>query len=363
MSIATPLAAHDIRVTQGADLADVMRLAHTGRYPCLSVLIATRAGRRLTSADRSRLEHLLRDASRRLHEEGVPEAGRLISSLRRVAHRAAELPPTEGLALFTAADHREIVQLPLRVPDRVIIDPTFATRDLLRAAQQFPPYTVVTVSGRGARLFESTSGRLRETQDAGFPMSLPTRRRELSEQELLTAVDGRLRALTADRQRPLFVVGTSTRLAALQEMTKVERLIAVPAGLTAYTGPFMLQKLVAPVLDRHLQSMDDAALDALRGGPASRHLVSGLTACWHAAASEQPELLLVEEGLSPSARLSRDGAHLIPAADREHPDVIDDAVDELVEMVLAKGGEVRFLSGGRLREYDGVALRVHLRAA
>lgn len=361
MSVAIAPQPTAIRVTHGAAVGDVIRLADADGYPCVSVLLTMRGRRRVTSTDRAHLDRLIRVASRRLAEEGVPGASRIVSSLRQLAQRATSLAPSAALALYASADHLEIVQLPMPVSDRVVVDPTFATRDLLRAAQIFPPYYVVTLSGRGARLFESAGGTLRESDEPGFPVAIRARRRELSELELLHAVQARLSDLARARRTPIFVVATASRLAAMSEITHVEQVIPVPAGLTAYTGPVMLQRLVAPVLARHQQALDDAALDALRAPLPHRQNVSGLSACWHAAFTEQPELLVVEDGLSAAVRVSPDGAHLTPAFDREHPDVIDDAVDELVEQVLTRGGEVRFLASGSLAQEDGVALRVHLK--
>jgi hypothetical protein len=47
---------------------------------------------------------------------------------------------------------------------------------------------------------------------------------------------------------------------------------------------------------------------------------------------------------------------LTPADDREGADVIDDAVDELVELVLLRGGWIAFAAEGSLDDREGVAL-------
>jgi hypothetical protein len=86
--------------------------------------------------------------------------------------------------------------------------------------------------------------------------------------------------------------------------------------------------------------------------------LSGMAASWLAARRERPEMLAVEEGLFVPARLSADGDHLTPAPDIDHPEVIDDLVDELIETVLHRGGWVAIVSDGALREHDGVALTV-----
>jgi hypothetical protein len=83
-----------------------------------------------------------------------------------------------------------------------------------------------------------------------------------------------------------------------------------------------------------------------------------MPSAWLASRQERPEMLLVEEGMSYPARITTDGDWIAPAADVEHPDVVDDAVDELIETVLARGGKVTLVADGRLAPHDGVALTV-----
>lgn len=57
-------------------------------------------------------------------------------------------------------------------------------------------------------------------------------------------------------------------------------------------------------------------------------------------------------------RLSADGDQVTAAADVEAPDVIDDLVDELIELVLDRGGWVALARDGSLADHDRVALTV-----
>jgi hypothetical protein len=86
-----------------------------------------------------------------------------------------------------------------------------------------------------------------------------------------------------------------------------------------------------------------------------------MTGAWLAARRERVEMLAVEEGLFFPARLSADGDVLTPATDVEHPDVLDDAVDELIETVLARGGWVALVRDGGLAAHGGVAVTLRTR--
>ena len=69
----------------------------------------------------------------------------------------------------------------------------------------------------------------------------------------------------------------------------------------------------------------------------------------------------VEEGFFHPARISADGDTLVAADDPEEPDVCDDAVDELIETVLSRGGWVALLADGTLPPDARVALALRQR--
>ncbi|PRC53856.1 hypothetical protein C6A85_51700, partial [Mycobacterium sp. ITM-2017-0098] len=60
-------------------------------------------------------------------------------------------------------------------------------------------------------------------------------------------------------------------------------------------------------------------------------------------------------------RLDATGDILVPADDVDHPDVIDDAVDELIEIVLRRGGWIALVGQGELRDNTHLALTLRRR--
>jgi len=67
-------------------------------------------------------------------------------------------------------------------------------------------------------------------------------------------------------------------------------------------------------------------------------------------------MLAVEQGFYYPARLARNGDQIQPATDPHAPDVIDDLVDELIELVIARGGWIALLDDHTLPTGTGVAL-------
>jgi len=129
-------------------------------------------------------------------------------------------------------------------------------------------------------------------------------------------------------------------------------------GSHARTPLPALAGLVRPLVESYLASRQGEALQLLDARVGAGRVAVGMQAVWLAARAERPEMLAVEHGLFYSARVSADGDLITPADDIEHPDVIDDAVDEVIETVLQRGGWVALFEDGALGAYEGIALSV-----
>jgi hypothetical protein len=67
-------------------------------------------------------------------------------------------------------------------------------------------------------------------------------------------------------------------------------------------------------------------------------------------------VLLVEENYHQPARIAADGVTLTLVDDPTPPDVVDDAVDEIISLVLEKGGRVVFVDDGALPQHQRIAV-------
>ena len=275
------------------------------------------------------------------------------------------------MALFASDGMSLHVPLPLSVKDRVVIDPTFATRDLVRALHRTPRHVVLALNTGEARLFSGAGDTLRPVPGTSFPLrndrprrSTPSRPRagEADSAAFFRDVDAALGTYLRLHPAPLVLVGPDRAIAGVR---KVSRNLGRLAGtLDGNLASEPLTEIVArckPVLETYLRSRQDEALALLDRRAGASRAVSGMESAWLAARREHPEMLAVEEGLFHPARLSDDGDLLLAATDVEHPDVLDDAVDELIELVLDRGGWVALVEDGALADHDGVALTLRSR--
>ena len=344
-------------------------------YPAVSVLCSTDAASRLGSGDSARLNALVHDAVARLTSEfGQPFARPLAQRLTHLADDAAKRPSRAGLALYASASHASSWALPVPVHDRSVVDPTFATRDLVRSLHRTPRHVVLVLTDRDARLFDGIDDHLYPAIRGAFPLTAssdgargsgrrPHRtgddQSSESKDAFLRGVDRALGTYLRIHPAPLVIVGAQRTLARFLAVSRnTGRLAGTVYGSHARTPLPTLVRLVRPVLERYLRSRQDEALALLEARADARRVVSGVPASWLAARAERPEMLAVEQGLFYPARLSTDGDRLTPADDIYHPEVIDDAIHELIEIVLRRGGWIALVEDGLLSAHGRIALAV-----
>ncbi len=342
----------------------VVMLQSMTSYPSVSLLMPTTPGR-LDADQRHRLVALRDSAAARLTTEQMSESDRSFSTRRvldeldELVDRAAEVPLDRALALYTNEHHAQLLVLPVSVRERAVVDPTFATRDLVRALHRTPRHVVLILSGREARLLEGHLGSLGPAQTSKFPMAPGRGARGEDEHRdaFLGRVDRALGAYLRLRPAPVVVIGAEPTLSRFCRASQnTGRLAGKVPGDHVSTPTSQIADLVAPHLEAYLASRQDEALALLAQRRGQDRAVLGLDSVWLAARWERPEMLAVEVDFFYPARLSPDGDRLEPAEDVEHPDVIDDVVDELVEQVLARGAWVALVEPGHVPEGQRVAL-------
>ncbi len=351
--------------------SQVVLLQAVRAYPCVTLLLNTTPAAAMTGADAARLRGLLDSAAQRLRAEGVAGVDDLLATAEQQVAQAVAEPTGTALAVFVSSQMSLSVPLPVEVRERAVVDPTFATRDLVRALHRTPRHVVLVLSSRDARLFEGSGDDLRPVRSTAFPM-LDAPDRDLDQPRtardagdaapFLRTVDRALGTYLQLHPAPIVLAGPSRVLATFTGLSRnLGRLAGtIPANVVHSPLPELAAR-TKPVLERYLHSRQQEALELLDRRIGSSRAVSGMSSAWLAARTERPEMLAVEQGLFFPARLSGDGDLLLPATDVEHPDVLDDAVDELIELVLDRGGWVALVDDGALEAHGGVALTVRSR--
>lgn len=353
---------------------DLHKLQAIQGYPAVSIFLPTHRTHPENQQDPVRLKNLVSQASDLLESTAPQQEIRdTIAELHAQAAKVDYRKCLDGLAIFVHTQYSGIFYLPFPVRERVVIEKTFATRDIQFALNRTPRYWVLVLSEKPTRLYQGTRDDLEEIVTGEFPMqhlgpggaeSLPggygVRKsviRDEYDRKFFRHVDQIFSQFASSEPLPLIVVGVDRNLAFFDEVSSNEQwIVGTLTGSHDSTSPAELAKLVWPLVNDSLAQKRQEALQELDEAVSQRKFASGISSAWRAASQGRGDLLLVEQNYFFPARLDASGLVITPAEDREAPDVIWDAVDELIEMVLDKQGRVVFVDDGMLDLHMRVGL-------
>jgi hypothetical protein len=319
-------------------------------YPSVTLLMNTRTGASLDPADHDALLRLVHSADIRLDGD-VPDEVRIDVVRRAVqlVNSIVDEPPSVAIAVCVSPHEAALVRLGREVRDRCVIDDTFATRDMVADVNRTAVFRVITLSDRKARLLVGNRNRLIEVRSEGWPL---LRDDDQTLAQWSRAVSHAMRQEQGEHAVPTVLAGVDR---SIREILKHDQLraIGIISGNHDRTGWDELHDAAWPLVVDWLRSDHDRATRRLDAARSAKRYAGGIDEVWELARDGRVELLVVEESFDYPARL-RDG-RLEAATDAEAPDVIDDAVDELIEAVLQRGGEAVIVPEGQLERHERLA--------
>jgi Bacterial archaeo-eukaryotic release factor family 3 len=352
--------------------SELKRLQGRNEYPSVSLLAPTHRTAPANQRDRIVVKNLMTEGLERLHAEFKKrDVAPLVRNLDKLIDQVDWKHTLDGLALFASRDVATAIQLPFRVRARFVIDATFATRDLVFALNRAPHYRVLVLTEKPTRLFDAMTTVLTEITSKPFPMvhkgpggasRLPGGQginrsavRDEAHREFFRKVDQALSAIQKEEHLPVVLVGVDRYLAFYQEVTKdPDAIVGAVAGSHDAPNPSTLGKLVWPVFKAGITLRRTRALARLHEAVSLNRHASGIDQVWRAAYEKRCQTLLVETDVEHPADLSPTGDRLLPYTGRGAA-ALDDAVDEVIERVIADGGDVFFYEAGVLDLHQRIA--------
>ena len=349
---------------------DLNELQSLTRIPALSILLPTHRTSPDNKQDPIRVKNLVDEAADRLKAEFTQRE--LEPLLQRLDGLVGEIdyPHTlDGLAMYVSHDFAKLYYLPFSVPDRVIIDQTFATRDLVYGFHREMRYWVLLVSQASTRLLAGTGETLEEVSDKNFPLQMtgPGATTALPHEadssymddrhrRFFQQVDSTLTAYNKDDELPIVVGGVDRQVSFFQEVTQNKNLIAgTLSGNFDRAVVHDLAPLVWSIMQTVRQERRESALKELDEAIGAQKVVSSIEEVWRLANEGRGKLLLFEKNYHVPAVIT-EGGNLQLVDSVGGTQVMDDAVDEAIEAVLAKGGKVAIVDDGALSQHQQIAL-------
>jgi hypothetical protein len=272
------------------------------------------------------------------------------------------------LILFVSEKITKYLHLPIQVENRVVIDKSFATRDLVRILHMKTNYFVLVFSEYKARLIEAFDETLIQEYGAPFPIEnldlYSTKTIELKNADLqkrllsefYNRIDKAVNEIRNDNPKPILLCS--------QEMNCAEYLKVADLKETIFTDFMKGNKLYMEANDIvreawkvvRKQQFEKNRLrrQELEQALSSGQYISDANEIWQATSEGKIRTVFIDETLFRPARIENNTITFVQEEERNKPGVIDDIYDEIIEASMNSGAEVVFLPKGELSEFNGL---------
>lgn len=344
-------------------------------FPAISIILPVHVPESGFSHFRDRLAQAARNVEKRLADRySKQKTSSLVNRLHHVINGIDITSTNQGIAIFVSDRVEKVFHLPFRAEEKLIIDDSFEVRDLIYAARLNRSYLLVLVSKNEVRTFMGYGSALVHFSMDGMPENLNDIKTEHSfpgwdyldtrayeegnVNRFIHYIDTIIQKEMSGPEVPVILMGDSKVLGHFKKATKVSAsVIDYIEGNFEHATKSRLLKLIAPSLQKLMLKEEASALEELALAVNRNQVSSGISQVWRTAAEARGRLLMVEKDYRETARLGEDGYTLIVDKD---PSVvinkIEDAVDDIIEMVLNNKGDVVFVSDGALKAHNRIAL-------
>ena len=350
-------------------------LQNKGTFPCVSILMPTHRSFPENQQDKIRLKNLVSTAQRRLREEsGKSDISGITQKLNDLAESVDYNNLLDGLAVFISNNDNYKFNFSFPVKERVIIDKSFATRDLVFGLNRSQPYLALIIDEKNTRFYSGIRENLIEINHPDLPLknfvhdiksgeitntSFNDRIHENEERlkNYLREVDLLLIEISGSENIPYIIAGTQKQIALFKEISKSRsRVLGELTGNYGNSSRDELAKLIWPIAKNGFAEIRADILKEVEKAAGAKKFAAGIDEVWKLATEGRGLTLLTEINFSMIGTITEKG--FVPG-DQSASDGdlhTDDAVDEIIENVVSKGGNVVFFENGKLDQYGKIAL-------
>ena len=312
------------------------------------------------------LKNMIKEAEIRLMAEtNKQNAQVLIQRLRDLEETIDHRQNLESLILFVNENTAEYVRLPIAVEDRVIIDKTFATRDLIRAMHMEASYLVLVLSQQKARLIKASNDKVIQEFGDPFPIenNQMVNRAELSNASRLTnlisefynQVDKEVNHLRKENKLPVLICSETSQY---HEYLKVadEKNSIYEQCLSGNHENAKAHHIVTEaweIVKKYVIERNNARKAELQKAISSGKFLSDTNEIWQGIQQGSVQTIFIEEGNFQPAKWIDGHITYVSPEMRNGKSVVDDIYDELIEANLRQGGDTVFLPKGELTDFNG----------
>lgn len=365
------------------NMAELRTLIAPHAAPCISLYLPTHPGGH--PDDAARYAGLVRQVRAALARPEMKSGAAALADDISAALRPEESKHAHsGLAIFRSRDHHVVFQLPMSVPERVVVGDSFHVRPLLEYLHANQQYFLLLLDGENAQLFKGNLSGLVPIDAAHWPVTQlqvigekeherqtsvrstghgvgfygrqrSDHARDEGQAQFLREVDRRVTHALADERAPLVVAAPDRQFSTYVAISAHPRLLreGVHGNFVSASGR-ELHERAWPIVQDYVAELEERVLQRYHAGGAADHSSADISFIARAAVQGRVRELILARGASLSGTLDRaTGALALDAAKptQTHEDVLDD----LAEAVLLRGGDVLTFDAARMPTESPVA--------
>ncbi|CAM3397708.1 hypothetical protein [Aequorivita lipolytica] len=335
---------------------------------CITIILNTHRTSPDSAKDAITLKNLCKQAEDRLLvDEDKRDAKNLIKRMHELTSQIDHNYNLESLVLFVNENIAEYTRLPISVEDRVIIDNTFATRDLIRALHQEANYLILLLSHHKVRLIEAFNGKVVKEYDDSFPMEnsqfYSTNKVELSNAsrqtnliaEFFNRVDKEVNNIRNENPLPVLICSEESNYHEYLKIADQKQSI-----FEAYLNKNRLDEKAHQIVEHAWEIVKKLTVEKnnsrkqeLLNAQNSDKFFSDINDIYRAILEGKVQTLFLEEGLFQPGIIDGNSISFVTEEERTKKSVTDDIYDELIEANMKFGGDTVFLPKGELADFNG----------
>ncbi|MEO6948322.1 MAG: hypothetical protein ABI123_01725 [Ginsengibacter sp.] len=335
---------------------------------CVTIILKTHRTLPDNEKDPIVLKNLVKEAETRLlkyYDKSV--VSKVINKINALTANINHRLNLESLVLFVNEDLAEYTRLPIDVDNRVVIDKTFATRDLMRAIKREVGYYILLLSRDEARLIEALSDKVVGEID-GFPMNHydlnPVNRAETSiasrmgnlAGEFFNRVDKQLNEIYKKNPLPVIICTDGSNYPDYLNVADNKAIIEGKVdGNRMLEKPHQVIEAAWPVMKEVQATKNAERLSELKAAVNNNKFLTDYNEIWEAVNNGRGKTLFVKQGFFQPALLDNNKIKLVSTSDIGKANV-DDIIDEMIEKILQSNGDAVFINGDGLDKFQGLAL-------
>ena len=249
----------------------------------------------------------------------------------------------------------------------MVINHTFATRDLVRALHLETNYYILVLSQAKVRLIEAFTDKVVEEVGTTFPIEnvqfYSTSKAELSNArrqtnliaEFFNRVDKELQAIRKNNPLPVLICSEEGNYYEyLKISNQKDSIFDTYLNRNRLTEKDQAIVTEAWEIVRHYTAKKNQERKSeLLKAVGAKKFLSDTGEIWKAILEGRVQTLFIEEGLFQPAIVKGNQVTFVSESERDKKEVIDDIYDEMIETNMNFGGDVVFLPKGELSKFNG----------